>query len=125
MRLPRKPPGARVLHTYLDLDGYLRDFLRGLYFFLWVVGRPGIAKTEAIRAALRGHTAYYRKAGQLTPAQFYIDCFHNRGMPIVLDDAEHLLDNRLGAKLISALGDTTPVKQLSYGTTSRALREVP
>ena len=74
---------------------------------------------------MRGHDVYYRKAGQLTPAQFYIDGFRHRGQPIILDDAEHLLDNKIGAKLVSALGETSRVKYLSYGTTSRVLGEVP
>ena len=52
-------------------------------------------------------TAYYRKGGQLTPLQFYLDCYVHRGEPIILDDAEHLLDDRIGAKLVSALGDTS------------------
>jgi hypothetical protein len=67
-----------------------------------------------------GHTL-----AQLTPAQLYIDCFQNRGSPVILDDAEHLLDNRLGARLISALGDTGATKLMSYATSGRALGEVP
>lgn len=125
MRTPKIPRGARRLRTYAELTGYLHDFIEGLYLFLWVVGRPGVSKTETIRAAMRDTPTYYRKAGQLTPAQFYIDCYLHRGQPIILDDAEHLLDNKLGAKLISALGDTTPVKQLSYATTSSVLGDVP
>jgi hypothetical protein len=68
---------------------------------------------------------YYRKAGQVTPAQFNIDCYHYRGQPIILDDAEGPLDSKLGASLIGALGDASAVESLSYGTTSRALGDVP
>jgi hypothetical protein len=111
------------LCTYVELEGYLADFVAGHYSFLWVVGRPGISKTESILAATSGRKVYYRKGGQLTPLQFYIDCFQHLGLPIILDDAEHLLDERLGRKLVSTLGDTTPAKLMSYGSTSRILRQ--
>src|SRR3954464_745833 len=100
MRTRKVPRGARQLRTYAELQSYLLDFVQGLYLFLWVVGRPGTAKSESIKAALRGHAAYYHKAGQLTPAKLYINCYHHRGKPIVLDDAEHLLENKVGAKLV-------------------------
>jgi hypothetical protein len=125
MRIRTIPIGARHLRAYLEFESYLTDFVRGLYPFLWIVGRPGAAKTESIKAAVRGQAVYYRKGGQLTPLQFYIDCYNYRGQPIILDDAEHLLKHKIGEKLISALGDTSPEKLLCYGTTSRVLGDVP
>jgi len=125
MRNPKVPRGARHLRTYAEINSYFVDFVEGLYPFLWVVGRPGVAKTELIRTAVRGRDIYYHKGGQLTPAQFYIDCYHHRGKPVILDDAEHLLENRIGAKLISALGDTSSAKLMAYATTGRALGDVP
>lgn len=119
------PRGARHLRTYVEYESYLADFVSGLYPFLWVVGRPGIGKTESMRTGVRRHKVYYRKGGQLTPARFYIECYQNRGTPIILDDAEHLLDHKIGAKLILALADTSPTKQLCYGTTSRVLGDIP
>jgi hypothetical protein len=125
MRTKTIPPGARHLRNFEELDSYLVDFANGRYPFLWVMGRPGTQKTESTRGAMRGRAHYYRKAGQLTPLQLFIDCYHHRGQPIILDDAEHLLDNPVGAKLISALGDTTREKLLCYSTTARALGDVP
>jgi hypothetical protein len=125
MRLTKIPRGARHLRTYAEFESYLSDFVTGRFQFLWVVGRPGTAKTESVRAAIRGRKAYYRTGGQLTPLQFYLDCYYHRGQPIILDDAEHLLDGKLGSKLVSALGDTTQTRQLCYGSTSRALGDVP
>jgi len=125
MRTSTIPFGARHLRTYLEFQSYLTDFVRGVYPFLWIVGRPGVTKTESIKAAVRGHSVYYRKGGQLTPAQFHIDCYCHRGQSIILDDAEHLLEHKIGAKLIAALGDTSSAKQLCYGTTSRVLGDVP
>jgi hypothetical protein len=125
MRTREIPREARRLRTYKEIESYLVDFAERRYPFLWIVGRPGIAKTESIKAAVRGRKVFYQKGGQLTPAQLYKEGYMHRGEPIILDDAEHILDNPLGAKLVSALGDTTPVKQVFYGTTSRSLHGVP
>jgi hypothetical protein len=119
------PRSARRLRTYSELQSYLADFVAGRYPFIWIVGLPGVAKTESIQAAIRGHKVYYQKGAQVTPLQLYLDCYQHRGQPIILDDAEHVLDNKIGAKLISALGDTSTAKRLSYATTGRALGNVP
>lgn len=125
MRVPIIPRGARRLRTYGEFESYLQDFGHGIYPFLWIVGRPGLSKTESIKAATRTVTVYYRKGGQLTPLQFYKDLYEHRGQPVILDDAEHLMENKIGAKFVSALGETTPEKQLDYGSTTQGLGEVP
>ena len=125
MKLKKAPPGARHLKTYSEFENYLRDFATGAYPFLYITGRPGICKSESIEIARRGQLCYYRKGGQLTPLQLYIDLYHHRGQPVILDDAEHILESRLGEKLISALGDTTRVRPLSYASTARQLGNVP
>src|SRR4051794_20470238 len=115
MRTRKIPRGARILRTYAEFESYLVDFVEGRYPFLWIVSRPGATKTELIRALLRGRPHCYRKGGQLTPLQFFLDCFRYRGLPIILDDAEHLLATLVGAKHVANLGDTTPMKQMSHG----------
>ncbi len=125
MSARKVPPGARHLRTYRELESYLADFVNGIYPFIWVAGRPGVGKTESVRSAVKRRRACYRKGGQLTPASFYVDCYRHRGQPLILDDADHILDHKVGARLVSALGDTTEAKLLSYGTTSRVLGDVP
>jgi len=125
MRLAAAPPGARHLRTYGEFESYLTDFGHGIYPFLWIVGRPGLTKTESIKRATRTATVYYRKGGQLTPLQFYKDLFEHQGQPVILDDAEHLLEHKIGGKLVSALGETTAEKRLDYGSTTRGLGNVP
>jgi hypothetical protein len=125
MSSPRIPKGARPRTTFAELESYLRDFVTGHYRFLWVVGRVGISKTESVQAATSEHPVLYQKGGQITPLQFFKDCYEHRGHPIILDDAEHLLKNTIGRKLVSALGDTSPARQLSYASTARALGDVP
>jgi hypothetical protein len=127
MATPKLPHGTRHLRTYAEFETYLGDFIRGIYPFLWVFGRPGIAKSQSIRAAACDHHVYIATGGQLTSVRLYVECYHHRGEPIVLDDAEHILDDKIGRRILAALGDTNPVKRLSYGTavSERILGDVP
>jgi hypothetical protein len=125
MRTRTIPRGARHLRTYEEFRSYLEDFVEGIYQSLWVVGRPGTCKTESIRDAVRGRPVLHVKGGQLTPMEFYIQVYHHRGQPVILDDVEHLLGTILGRKLVSGLAEASPAKRMSYGTTSRALGTVP
>ena len=124
MRTKKIPTGARHLRL-CEMESYLHDFVKRRHKFIWLLGRPGTTKTERLRAALLGRPCCYLKGGQLTPLQFYINCYHHRGQPIILDDAEHLLDNKVGAKLVSSLGDTAPAKLLSYASSTRAWETCP
>jgi hypothetical protein len=122
MKAKRLPRAARTLRTYQEFRSYLRQFVEGIYPFLWIVGRPGVTKTEAIKTACLGGDVYYRKGGQLTPLQFFIDLYTHLGKPIILDDAEHFLKETKGRKLIAALGDTSTAKLLCYGSTNQQLQ---
>lgn len=123
MRTPEIPRGARSITTYAEFVSYLRDFAAGREPFMWIVGRPGLSKSQSIKAATVGKKVRLYKGGQLTPASFFMDCYKHRGEPIILDDAEHLLDYKLGLKLVLALCETDKVKQMDYGTSNKFLRE--
>jgi hypothetical protein len=96
VKVRKVPRQARVLTTYREFESYLGDFCRGRYPFLWVVGRPGIAKSESIRKAMVGEDHHYRNAGHCTPLQFYLDCFHHRGKHLILDDGDPMLERFRG-----------------------------
>jgi hypothetical protein len=123
MQAQKLPRGTRELGTYQEMQGYLGHFAAGLYPFVWLFGRPGTAKTMSIIAAMKQHQHLYISGGQLTALEFYVPCFRHRGQPVVLDDVEHLLDDTIGRKLISALGGSSKSKRLSYRTSGRYLRE--
>src|SRR5262249_61097995 len=93
--------------------------------FLWFAAPSCTGMTNAIKYATTGKPVYARKPGQLTPGIFYAGCYLHRGEPVILDDSEELLDYPLGAKLISALGDTTPIKHLSWDIRSRLPPNIP
>lgn len=120
-RVPEIPPGARIIHTYAEFEKYLRAFAKEDYKFLWIVGRPGLSKSKSIQRAIEGLEVCYIGPGQNTPLVFYEECYNHRNKPIILDDAEDVMDTPVGYKLLCALGQTDEVKTLRYGTTNAYL----
>lgn len=121
------PRGVRRLTRYSELASYLEQFAQGVFPFIWLTGRPGVGKSEAIHEAIRDRRVMLSKSGRLSALRFFIECFEHMDEPIILDDAEHLLEDKNGRKLVSALGDTTEEKLLSWQTAThhRDLEGVP
>src|SRR5438128_1033942 len=119
------PLGTRTIRTYHDFEGYLRDFANDHYPFLWVYGRPGIGKTESLRAALGGRVGLTVKGDRVTGARLYRLCYEHRGDPIILDDVEHLLEDHASRHLVLALAETTQLKRLSWFTCTAPRADIP
>jgi hypothetical protein len=119
------PRQARVLTTYRKFESYLGDFCKGRYPCLWIVGRPGISKSESIHKAMVGQDHFYQNAGHVTPLQFYKNCYLHRGKHLILDDGDALLENPIGVKLLSALTDTRSPNLMSYRSTTKVLEDTP
>jgi hypothetical protein len=119
--------GTRLLTRYAELESYLKQFADGIYRFIWVTGRPGTGKSESIQAAMRGRKVLYVKSGQVTPLSLYIACYEHMNEPIILDldDMESMLKDTNGRRLLLALGETTPSKQLHWHSMSPRMGDVP
>jgi hypothetical protein len=97
-----------------------------------LLGRPGTGKSEEAKRVVgevRGNNAFYhREAGNLTPLALYLDAYHHRGQPLLLDDVvdDFLGPNAgVGRRILLGLGSSGAFKQVSYGTTSSRLGDVP
>jgi len=121
-RIAEIPEGATIVRSYEQLEKYLKGFAQGHYPFLWVQGKPGLSKSESIKKAVKGTDAVILSGGQLSPMFFYAECFRHKNKPLILDDAEHVAQYTVGAKLLSALGEHRPVKDLIYGTSNTWLK---
>ncbi len=62
-RSPEPPPGALVLGTYQQLDQFVEAFATGTLNLLVILGRPGVQKSRAVKAAV-GRRACWIDDGQ-------------------------------------------------------------
>ncbi len=46
------PQGAIVVQTYRELDQFVGAFAEGLLNLLLIIGRPGVQKSQAVKAAV-------------------------------------------------------------------------
>jgi hypothetical protein len=113
------------VEPYASLHQWLREFAQGNYPFLWVYGRPGLGKSQGIRAAVK--KGLYVQGGKVSPLEFYRLCYKHRGEPIILDDGERLMndDNKDGLRLVTTLTETDRIKTLHWKTVSQNRGEVP
>jgi hypothetical protein len=94
------------------LEQHARAFGDGHLNFLIVCGAPGVGKSQTIRTVV-GNKAFWI-AGNATAFGFYRRTYEHRNKPIVLDDADGLRREKSGVRLLKALGQTDPVKSLSW-----------
>lgn len=80
-------------------------------------------KPAATEGKIGGTAVLYCKGGQLTPLEFYIQCYKHQHQPIILDDANAIMRKDIGKRLLMSLTDSRPVKTTDYRTTNKLLRE--
>ena len=116
---PKDP--FEVVTTYAEFQVLVENFAAGKYNCLVIIGGPGTGKSENMRRAIEGKRGLYCSGGQLTPLQFYIDCYLHRREPIILDDANMIMATDVGRRLIMSLTDTRPVKTLDWRSSNPSL----
>jgi hypothetical protein len=84
-----------------------------------IFGPPGVGKSRSVRQALGSRVCWI--GGQATPFGIYLQAYQHRHAPIVLDDVDGLYADRLGVRLLKALGQTERTKTLSWQTAAPTL----
>ena len=77
------------------------------------------AESRSVRQALGSQVCWI--GGQATPFGIYLQAYEHRHKPIVLDDVDGLYADRLGIRLLKALGQTERTKTLSWQTAAPTL----
>jgi len=98
------PSHAVRLATFAELEPYVRAFGAGHLNLLMIFGPPGVGKSRSA-----------------TPFGIYLQAYEHRHKPIVLDDVDGLYADRLGIRLLKALGQTEQTKTLSWHTAAPTL----
>ena len=115
------PAHALRLTTYSELEQYVRAFAAGHLNLLMIFGPPGVGKSRSVRQAIGSDVCWI--GGQATPFGIYLQAYEHRHEPIVLDDVDCLYADRLGIRLLKALGQTERNKTVSWQTAAPALKK--
>ncbi len=115
------PAHALRLTTYSELEQYVRAFAAGHLNLLMIFGPPGVGKSRSVRQAIGNQACWI--GGQATPFGIYLQAYEHRHEPIVLDDVDCLYADRLGIRLLKALGQTESTKTVSWQTAAPTLKK--
>ena len=121
MRTPNVPPGTEVVRTYDEYGKLVDDFFKRHYQLLFVVGRPGLAKSHEFedRLGQQGHLI----KGWSAPLQAYIEAYKFRHQPLIFDDAEVLWKRPGGRILLRSLTEHRSQKLVQWKSTTRELKK--
>ena len=111
-----QPETATRLGTFAEQREVLEAFAKGSFSLLVLKGRPGITKSRHVRKAINGTGAGYIK-GFHTKLDYYELLYQYQDKPIVLDDANRLLEDKDTREMTRDLTETDTYKKLEYGST--------
>ncbi len=92
------PHGALVVRTYGELDQFVGAFAEGLLNLLVIIGRPGVQKSRAVKAALGGRACWID--GSVSAFGLYGQLYRHRDQPVVIDDVDGLYADRAAVRLL-------------------------
>lgn len=103
-----------IIDSYEDLYRFAAAFATRKLNLLIVIGRPGVAKSETIRAALPDNACWIE--GNATAFGIYEKLFENRGELVVIDDVDSIYADKSAVRLLKSLCNSRPTKQLSWNS---------
>ncbi len=118
----RPPEGAIIEKTYDGFEELLGAFAAGGIPLLVAVGRPGLGKSRRLRRAVANQRTLVVR-GRKSALDFYTDLYGCKDLPVILDDANDLMSQRLCRDYVCALTETERYKRLDYGTKTKILAE--
>ncbi len=112
------PQGALVVRTYRELDRFVEAFAEGLLNLLLIIGRPGVQKSQAVKAAVGRRACWID--GSATAFGLYGQLYRHRNRPVVIDDVDGLFADRAAVRLLKCLCQTEPRKRLGWYSAATA-----
>ena len=118
----KAPDAATKINTYAELGEIVASFAKGYLSLLVIVGRPGLCKSQTLKRTTVGMNALLVR-GRKSPIDFYCDLFHKKDMPVVIDDADNLMSDKLCKEYVKLLTETDEFKRLDWGTNTKILKD--
>ena len=92
---------------------------------LIVMSKGGLGKTSLLKEIMGCRDGYVFINTHSTPLKTYLTLYERRDAPVVFDDLDAVLRNKIFFSMLKSLADTSPIKELHYNTTSALLANAP
>lgn len=112
-----------IINTYRELEEFFEMFKKQNADLIIFVSKAGLGKTTTFKKIM-GKKKHVYISIHSTPLRTYKKLYENKNRPVCIDDLDSITNPTMVA-LFKCLADTTPQKEIHWGTTSRLLGEVP
>lgn len=119
MKSKSLPEHVTRLTTYAELHQFAEAFAEQHLNLLLVIGAAGLGKSKCVENAV-GKKAC-KIDGNASAFWVYIEAYHHRNEPIILDDVDRLYSDRNGVRLLKSLCQTDPLKTVAWHTDAAGL----
>jgi DNA polymerase III delta prime subunit len=107
---------------YANVETYIKQIANGKIHNLIVNGPPGVGKTHSVESYLNKYAQgkYKVVKGHMTPLSLYGNLYFHREVNsvLVLDDIDSVFKKIEGVNLLKAAIDTSPVRKISWESTT-------
>ncbi len=111
------------IKDYETLDRVTGVFARGGYNLMGLVGRPGLAKSRSLKAAVEESSRdHLWVANTVSAFRLYLDLYHRRDAAmLVIDDVDAFYSDRALVRLLKGLCETEEIKRIAWHTDAARL----
>lgn len=102
------------IKTYKELEKILKEFKKGTFDFLIVIGSAGIGKTFNTRRILGKNVCYVNS--HTTILGLYTQAYEKKDEPMWFDDVEGLFEKDSMISLLKQFCETSETKLIQYNT---------
>lgn len=113
-----------IIKTYKELNEFFEMFKKQNVDLLIVMSKAGYGKTTILKDVMK-RTDYVYVSTHSTPLTTYLKLFEHIDCPVIFDDLNDLFNNNIMVSMLKSLADTSPIKEIFYGTTSSIIGNAP
>lgn len=109
-----------TIHTYAQLEQYLKGFTAGHCNLLVIIGSAGLQKSVSVEKEC---PEAQRLSGTVTAFEFYRELYRHRDQDFIVDDVDELYRDKSMIRLLKALCDTRATKSVHWHSSTIRLEE--